>query len=102
MSVPKFLRPTLSHLHCAWERVGKDGWQIVMEEGLPSTTLCECCGGMHDTRYLVEACYESKRGNKRIGNRLYWACHDCLAMWDDGEDEPSAGDKIKADDRDGY
>jgi hypothetical protein len=116
---PKLLGKSLSHIHCVWERVDmvrrgdRGGWQIVMEEGLPSTTLCECCGEMlrdtkvndgemHDTRYLVEACYESKRGNKRIGKRLYWACHDCLAMWDDGEDEPSAGDKIRADDRSGY
>lgn len=116
---PKLLGKSLSHLHCVWERVdeshrgGKCGWQIVMEEALPSTTLCECCGGMlrdtkvnggemNDTRYLVEAHYESKQGHKRIGKRLYWACHDCLAMWDDGEDEPTHADKIKADNRSGY
>ena len=116
---PKFLGKSLSHLHCVWERVDiirrgdQGGYQIVMEVDLPSTTLCECCGGMlrdtkvndgemHDTRYLVEACYESKRGHKRIGKRLYWACHDCLAMWDDGEDNPDYWDKIKADNRSGY
>jgi len=115
MSQPKLLGKSLSHLHCAWERVDCDlrgGWQIVIEDDLPGSTLCECCGkalrectmdeSMRNTRFLVEAHYESKRGSKRIGKRLLWACHDCLAMWDDGEDEPSARDKIKADDRDGY
>jgi len=109
---PKFLRPSLSHLHCAWERDPVRAWRIVMEEGVSVYLMCECCGNLlkdckvnddrYDTRYLVEAHYESKKGAKRISKNLYWACHDCLAMWDDGAERPSAWDKIKADDRDGY
>lgn len=92
-------------------RGDKGGWQIVMEEGVSRFLMCECCGNllkdckvdpyMSDTRYLVEAHYESKRGAKRIGKRLYWACHDCLAMWDDGDDSPTHADKLKAYKRDG-
>lgn len=93
-------------------RGDRGGWQIVMEENVSRYTRCECCGQflkdtkvndgeMDDTRYLVEAHYESKRGAKRIGKRLYWACHDCLAMWDDGDDSPTHADKLKAYKRDG-
>jgi hypothetical protein len=109
---PKFLGKNLSHLRCAWERVDCDlrgGWQIVMEEGVSCYLMCECCGNLlkdckvnddrYDTRYLVEACYESKQGNKRTSKRLYWACHDCLAMWEEGDDKPSAADKARADKR---
>jgi hypothetical protein len=90
---PKFLKPSLSHFRCEYDEEG-----LIMQEGLSTYTMCECCGeftrksDVPDTIYLVRPYYSIKgRRYARRSSKTYWCCHTCLAMWDDGydPDDPS-------------